>query len=493
MALTPFIGYKPDSDPTTVGVIADVTMMVPALNGYRGAPSRVSLNYDALAAACQGSLLIVKLDGTTRLFAGTGTKLYEGSGTSWTDRTRAVGGDYSIASDLMWSFCQFGDTTIATNKTDALQQSSSGAFANVATSPTARLCETTNGFVMLADCSDGTAGTAFGDQSDRWWCSSYLDATSGTAWTPSVTTQCTTGRLVDIPGPIRALKRLGNNIIAYKDKGIFLGTYTGAPAVFSWQAIPGDFGAGSSQSVISVGSSHYFIGYEDIYAFDGSRPIPIGDGIKRYFFTQLNKQYRYRVQGLHDRVNSSVWFFYPNNSSSDGSCNAAIVFNYVTQQWGKADQNIESVVETLTGVVTYEGLGVLYSTYDDLPDIAYDSPFFTSSAPVIAVFGTDHIAYSLTGVSSASQLITGDYGDDDQYSTLCKARLRFVLKPTTATGTHLYRSVSGDSLTSGSASTMSDGKFDFLQSSRWHRIQFDFTGDVVTDGVWLDIKPDGTK
>lgn len=493
MSVIPFAGLRPDDDPTIQGVITDCTKLIPALNGYKASPGRVNIGYPALSAACQGSMLSVKLDGTYRWFAATGAKIYEGVGSAWTDRTRTVGGDYTIGPDLSWSGVQFGDTTIVTNKSDAMQFSTSGAFANIPTSPVARLAETTNGFVIVADTNDGTAGTTYGDQSDRWWCSSYLDATSATAWTPNVATQCTTGRLVDIPGPIRALKRLGSNIVAYKDKGLFLGTYTGAPAVFSWQVIPGDFGSGSQQSVITAGAQHYFVGYEDIYVFDGSRPVAIGDGIKRWFFSNLNKSYRYKIKGLHDRLNSCVWFFYPDNTSSDGTCNASIVFNYTTQKWGRSDQSVEAVVELLTGQVTYESLGVLFSTYDSIPPISYDSPFFTASAPVIALFGTDHIAYSLTGTGEDSSLTTGDYGDDDQYSTLTKARLRFVTKPTTATGTNYYKSISGDSLTTGNASTMVDGKFDFLWSSRWHRIKFDFTGDMVTDALWMDIKPDGTR
>ena len=111
----------------------------------------------------------------------------------------------------------------------------------------------------------------------------------------------------------------------------------------------------------------------------------------------------------------------------------------------------------------------------------------------MTIFDTSHVAYSLTGASTTSTIVTGDYGDDNQYSTLTKARLRFVTKPTTATGTNYYKSVSGDSVTTGTTSTMSDGKFDFLVSSRWHRVSFTFTGDVVTDGIYLELPANGTS
>jgi hypothetical protein len=92
------VGYAPDLPSTTPGVIITCTNMVPTLRGMKGAPNVQSPSgapTSALAATCQGAASLRKLDESVRLFAGTGTKLYEASGSSWTDRTRASGGDYS--------------------------------------------------------------------------------------------------------------------------------------------------------------------------------------------------------------------------------------------------------------------------------------------------------------------------------------------------------------------------------------------------------------
>jgi len=76
MAIQKFLGYAPDIDPTTPGVITACDMLEPTVRGMRGAPAAVATEYSALAAECRGSALIKKLDGTKRLFAGTQTKIY---------------------------------------------------------------------------------------------------------------------------------------------------------------------------------------------------------------------------------------------------------------------------------------------------------------------------------------------------------------------------------------------------------------------------------
>ena len=100
------------------------------------------------------SVVATKLDGTRRLFAGSQTELYELSGTSWTTRSSAT---YTGSSESRWSFCQFGDTTIASNLTDAMQSSASGAFAAIAGAPKAKIVvSASNNFVVAFNTNDAT-------------------------------------------------------------------------------------------------------------------------------------------------------------------------------------------------------------------------------------------------------------------------------------------------------------------------------------------------
>ena len=165
MAIQKFLGYAPDLDPTTPGVVTDCDMLEPSIRGLRGAPSAVSTEYTALAGECRGSALVKKLDGTKRLLAGTQTRIYEASGGSWVDRSETTVTAYAGSSESRWEFRQFGDVTIAQNGVDEPQESTASAFATVSTIPIAKLIETASGFLVCANVVDASyafSGTGFG-------------------------------------------------------------------------------------------------------------------------------------------------------------------------------------------------------------------------------------------------------------------------------------------------------------------------------------------
>jgi hypothetical protein len=100
---------------------------------------------------------------------------------------------------------------------------------------------------------------------------------------------------------------------------------------------------------------------------------------------------------------------------------------------------------------------------------------------------------TLSGVAGSSSLTTGEIGDDDQYLVLRKVRLRHSDAPTSASMTHSYAPNPGGTYTTGSTSSVDDGKFDVLKSARWHRLRWDFTGDVEVSGYTVDVVPQGTR
>lgn len=477
------LSFLPDADESTPEVLVECDDMVPSVRGYLAAPSGVSATEPALGAACTGAALLLKLDGSTRLIAGTTTALYESASTSWTDVSRGTA--YSTG-DVAWRLAQFGNTSLAVNKATVLQFSNSGAFADV-TAPKASVVETASGFVMLADCDDTGAGvgTSYGDQPHRWWCSAINDYSS---WSPSVTTQCTTGLLVDTPGAILGLRRLGADVIAYKKRSIYRGTYVGPPEVWRWTLISSDIGAVSHESVVSVGYAQYFIGDEDIYGFDGTQPVSISSGVREWFFARLDKTYAYKIRATHDRLNSRIIWHYPTSGSA---LDAALVYDYRSKRWGHLSRDVEVSLEFQAAGLTYDALGSSYSTYDDLPSIAYDSPFWSAGSPVPAYFNTSHVIQSLTGPAGASGCRTGYIGDPERFTFVSRVRphYRQGKRPTTAILTPSYEDARGDVFTNGPTAQDNDGRFDVLQDGRWHQWRFDFTGDVELVAVTMTAVP----
>lgn len=487
--MIPLVGYSPDLDPRTPGILTNCTNLIPSLKGMKGAPSAQTTLLPVLAAQCRGAAVVRKTDNTTRFFAGSATKLYEASSTSWTDRTRAAGGDYAVASDGRWRFAISGDTAFAANKADILQTSASGAFANdAANAPKAGIVEIINGFICLFNVNDQGAIYDSADRPHGWW----FARTSGT-WTPSVANEAYTGTLTSAPGPIRAGKRFGKTAIAYKDRSMFQGVYVGQSG-WEFEQIPGEVGALSQEAVVDVGtesnSVHIFMGFEDFYIFDGARPVSIGNPLSRTVFSELNRSYSYAVQALHDRTEKNIYFFYPVGSSV--ITDRGVVYNYKTGKWGRCDISVEAVAEYINAGITYDDLGTYYATYHNLPDQSYDTAFWAAGFPTPAFFNTSHRVQTLDGPSLASAMTTGDYGADERLTMLSRVQPLFLTKPTSATMTNYYRDNLGASLSTDQTVNMdSKGRFDVLRSANWHRASFEFTGPVEMAVLRAEMQEDG--
>ncbi len=498
--MTPFLGYAPDVDPTTPGVLPNVSSIVPSLKGMRAAPSAQNTALPVLAAACKGAAVCRKLDNTTRLFAGAAAALYEAGATSWTDRTRAAGA-YALGTDIRWRFAQLADYSLAVAKSEILQVSTSGAFANAAANaPKASIVETANNYTLLFDVNDQGAIYDGADRPHGWWA-----AKDHTVWTPSVANAAFTGDLKSTPGKIRAGKKFGQDVIAYKDRSMYLGSLVNDQVGWEFRLIPGEIGAVSQECVVDVGTiaspMHIFMGFEDFYRYDGSRPIPLGSApgapspVKQTVFGELNKSYSFASMALHDRVNSRIYFFYPVGSST--TPDKCVVYNYLTNKWGRDDRSVEMVVEQITAGITYDDLGTYYATYSDMPALAYDSSFWTAGYPVPAIFNTSHMLQTLDGVATSSSITTWDAGADEEVSLLSRVQPLFLTRPTSATMTNYYRDNLGDSLTSDTAVTMdAKGRFDINnggRSANWHRAIFSFTGDLETPGLNAELVQDGRE
>jgi hypothetical protein len=476
------IGWAPDIDPITPGVLTDCEMLEPSIRGMRAAPSAVSVGADALAAECRGAALVQKLDGTRRLIAGTQTKLYELSSTTWVDRSS---GTYTGSSESRWQIRQFGDTTIATNGVDDPQESTSGAFAAMTEMPKAKLVETVDGFVMAANITE--SGYVY---PDAWWCSALYDHAD---WTLDVATQSARGRLTEAPGPINALRALGGDVCVFKERSIIVGRYVGTPTIWAWQAVPGEVGCVAADGVASDGSRLFFWGGDDFYAFDGSRPAPIGQTVRKWFAANSNPLYLNRMTAQYDRLANVVRWWYAGAGST--TLNRCIVFHPQTGVWGRADRSIEAVVDYRPGGLTFASPGVLTgATFADNAYLqTYDSPLWTAGTENPAVFSLNHVVQTLTGVPGVSSMKTGMFGDDDRVTLLRRVRARYADSPDSAEMTEFYSNESGGFCTAGTSSVSDDGKHDFMRASRWHCLRAAWTGSVEITGYAVDVVDVGVR
>lgn len=476
------IGFAPDLDPATPGVLTDCDALIPTVKGMAAANSPMQTAYPALPSPPTSGFVAELLDGTKRMFVATATKIYEGIANAWTDRSRS--GDYTGTNRTR--FAVFGNAVLSANRTQPIGQANAGGgFSDISGAPSALVLVPASGFVVALNIN----GMTLGDAPDAWGCCALRNQAD---WTPSVATQCAAGRLLDSPGAIRAGAALGGDVVAYKNTSMYVGRYVGPPLVWAWTRVPGDIGCSGAESVVVVGTRHFFIGPDDIYMFDGTVPRPIGAPVRDWFFASLSRTYRDRIIGVADIARDLVYWYFP-SAESTGNCNSCLIYNIKTERWGKWTAAITAAVTYSSGQMTYDNIGGPYPTYDDLPEIAYDSPFWLADQSIPGVFmGTT--LYSLTGPPGTSYFSTGDYGDLEEYTFLTRMQPRWTRKPSGAQATNYFRyELAETPLWPGQTVQAVEGRFDFRQSARWHRFSVWQSGACTITGMSITLHGSGSE
>ena len=479
--MIPLIGFSPDADPTAPGVITDCQNIVPSEYGIRGAPSPVSVGANALAAECRGAANVVLITGTRRLFAGTATRLYmlDTDNVTWLNKSRAA--NYTQGTDERWSFAQYGDATLAAYQGAVLQRAiSSGDFADVSGSPSAKIIVSASGFAVAFN----TATYA-----DEWYCSAYLDETD---WTLDVATQCVKGRLIQGAGQIMAAKRLGDDILAYKAGSMYIGRYEGAPEVWRWAQVSGEVGCVGLDAVCETPQGHVFVGLDNVYLCDGSAPRPLATGaVRRWLFREMSGLYMHRTKVLWDRDNHLVWIYFV--GAGDTMCKRCLVYHMLSNRWGIADETCEAVVTWITTSYTYDGGHPIITTYDASPGIPYDSLFWMAGRELPSIFNGSHVLSALAGRCNSAHIRTGDMGDDMGYTYCDSVAFRFTRAPTSSITTGLVKDEAGIFSAWQSVQANNDGTYDMRQRGRWHAFRLDTVGDFHLTAVRPSVKAAGRR
>lgn len=443
--------YAPDATDIAPEILTALSG-IPTMRGYQSPPTAFDFTSSTLAADATGGAW-VRSEGSQRGFVATAAAIYEYGSDTFTDRSR--GGGYSGAA--YWKFVAFGSTYLAVAQGVQLQKSTSAAFSNV-TAPSAVAMDAAGYFVMLGACNDTGVGlsTSFGAQLDRWWCSRYADAVS--AWEPSVTTQCATGLLSDTPGGIKDIKAWGNDFIVYKPTSMYRAYHVGPPEVFKFELISNSIG--SAGGVVKTETSHFFIGPDDIYKFDGTRPVPIGAGIRESFFSGLDRANLTEVLGRLDPVNQLIYWHYRPTGAS-GALTKVLVFHYPTGRFGVFDLSVQVVLGT-------DNAKLVAATSDG-----------TARQLSMAYIGSDKKIYSLTAAGTALTLTTTWYGDPNEASFVDRVYTKFRdgAGPSSGTITHSTCRNIGGTVTTGSALSWSAGRTDLRANARFHRDAHSYVGN----------------
>jgi len=485
MPYVPIVGFAPDADPTTPGVLTECDGWIPSPRGLHTGYTASDAGAEALASACKGLYISRRNDNTTALFAATATRLYALSSGTWDDRSP---GAYSSAT--AWRFATQGNITLAASLTNKLQAASGdGDFALVTNggtdAPKASVICTSLGFVMLGNYDDGTAYV------DGWFCSAlqnYLD------WAPAVSTQCANGRLLDTPGPITAMRTLNETVIAFKERAVYQGTYQGPPVIWSWRLLSSDVGATGQEAVVDLYYALAWLGYDGIWLMGGDGvPQRIDGGIREWLFGRIDYTYLSAVKGLYDRQRQLVYWWYPTRDEGSGALEHYVCYNLQTKRWGAGSVTIEWAAETLSTSETYATYFDGFSTWDSIPDTTYDFAGWFGSVPYTSVVNSSHKLAYLGGAASTSTARLNRFGDEAGITFMRRVAPRWTRVPTAATLACGYVADTGDAMTDDTPVTMASNRFDLHRSARWHDFELSTTGDAEFSGLTLDYRVAGRE
>lgn len=131
-----------------------------------------------------------------------------------------------------------------------------------------------------------------------------------------------------------AIKFKGDYIVVLKERSIWLGYATGDSAIFQFDQKVTGAGCAAPKTVESLGDEIIFLGWDDVYVFDGIDYLSVGEDIRDELFRSMNPKQIGKCFGVVVEEQKEYWLFVPSTSSD--YCDTVWVFNYNLNKWTKA-------------------------------------------------------------------------------------------------------------------------------------------------------------
>jgi len=472
-------GFAPDLAPDTPGILADSNQIYPTLAGYRPFPALAleSSGGPLPDGGCYGACFEQDASDAGRaLFMATAHRLYSfqpGGGFSDVSGGQNFTGPAAMAGyrSPRWRWTMYGGDLIVLNPADAPQKLGfpyRAAAPLGGNPPHGALAATVGDFLFIFD----SAG-------NDWNCSAIGNDAS---WSPDIGTQAANGVLGDTPGPIVGAHALGSNqLLVYKQRAVYLGSYVGPPVIWSFDRLAADAGAVCQEAVVNHGGVQVFMGLENFYTCDGTAPRVLPNPVQEWFFGQsLDFAHAVNVWGLWDRGRNLVIWFYPSLAANPpGSLDRYLCWHPPTNRW-TTGANANPIAAPMVAPVNPDG-----------------SITYAAGAPLglAAVLGDGNL-YSFSAGPAAAWLTTGDFGDAMRYSLLRGVRPRFASYPAGdgARLTPCYRYNLGDTQYANADAPLSSyGWFSVRQSARYHALRLTITAPCEVIAMDIDWSMQGTR
>lgn len=224
---------------------------------------------------------------------------YNTSSEDWEDisATAFTGGDEDF-----FSFATVTESglLIITNGYDRIRKWDGGGNAALlgGSPPFAKYCTYLSPYLLLAYTDDGVDPNPWNVQ----WC----DTDNPENWT---TGNSGATLLSYEPSPIQNIANLNEFVAGYKKESLWLGRKVDPPDIFVFEPIKTGVGLGAPRAFADAEGTHYFMGLNDFFAWNGPRVESIGSAVREEVFSRINRQKIKRCFANHIQELNEVWFY----------------------------------------------------------------------------------------------------------------------------------------------------------------------------------------
>lgn len=480
----PLVGHAPDLDPSTPGVFSYCNGVESTSRGWRLVRG-LTVSGTTTAQLAAGSYVLNAsvadiANGTEArhlaLYDANASKykLYADIGGTLTDKS--AGGNYN-ASTESFSFCQYGNYTLATNLLDAVQYrdaSTTNSFAVTGATniPKAKINVTwgppTAQMVMLLDYNDGTA------YRNGYWNSSLGGPLA--SWGPVAADGSQSGQLAGA-GIIRCGIAYRDDLIVFGDRQMWIARYVGGSIPVEWTRITDELGCVGIEAAKVINGVLYFIGDQGLFTYDGTFPRKAQFPIQSELISTLaglgtsKKLTQVIADGTGQRLQIAL------------RANAYGTTQSITKWY---------LINLLNGRVSLRGSA---STSSLNIDLVMDRKYVV----VCAVTGAaaDFIYIQVEGSTPYAASLSDAYGfglnylgNDHEDTKLLGLYPRFITAPSTFSGNDYFGPTMSEALGSNTGATTvsaSPWRYDVTKAARWHAPRLLFSSNGTVDGEVVDV------
>lgn len=479
--IIPFAEWLPDLPAFNNQGATIAKNVIPHARSYLAVP-QTQIVSEALDGACLGAVAAQDNSAVTYNYAGDATKLYSLIAGAYVDIS---GSTYATLSPNRWSFTRWGEKIIATNYANTPQVITMGGanFSDLGGSPPkAKYIGVVGDFVVLGNVNDGT------DRSNRVQWSAINDETN---WVPSAATQSDYQDLQGNGGSIQAVVG-GEYGVIFQEHSIWRMTYIGSPLVFQFDEVETGKGTPAPYSVISIGSSIFYLGWDGFYLFNGSQSVNISvNKVSKTFYADLDQDFTGQVVATIDPINTVVLWLY-HGAGHTGVANKIITYNWSNGRWSEIEVELEHVTTSRSSAYTLEELDT-YSPSIDLIPISLDSRGYKGGTILMAGFDANHRLIAFTGEAMEGVIDTQEIQFNPS-GTAHVSAVRPLIDGNSFVQIGTRKLHTDLPVFSGAVSMDSEGKCSFRSDARYHRIRLTTSGEFGhAEGVDVEFTPTGAR